>query len=67
MTEMPKEMKDDKLIYTRILGHFEMPHSWRWKETTTCWFCENHQYTLVLASKSICKKFMAKDTAIKKE
>jgi len=59
-TQMPKEINDDKLIYTRVLGHFEMPGSHRWAETNTCWFCENHVYTLVLASKSVCSKHFLK-------
>jgi len=54
------ETKDDKLIYTRVLGHFEMPNSHRWVETTSCWFCEKHIYTLVLASKSICEQCYTK-------
>lgn len=37
-----------------------MPHSHRWIESHQCWYCENHVYTLVLASKSICEKFYTK-------
>lgn len=59
-TNADHEVKDDKLIYTRVLGHFEMPHSHRWCETTSCWYCEKHVYTLVLASKSICERFYTK-------
>ena len=54
------DVKEQKFIFTRILGHFEMPRSHRWIETNTCYYCENHQYTLVLASKSLCKKYMIK-------
>lgn len=55
-----REFDDEKLIYTRVLGHFEMPHAHRWAETPHCWYCENHAYTLVLASKSICEKYFVK-------
>ena len=51
------EIKDQKLIYTRVLGHFEIPGSHRWIESHECWYCENHTYTLILSSKSICDKF----------
>ena len=54
------EIRDQKLIYTRVLGHFEMAHSHRWVESHECWYCEDHAYTLILASKSICEKFFVK-------
>ena len=54
---MPKEIRDDKIIFTRILGHYEMPHSHRWAETTQCWYCQKHIYSLFIFSKSICEKF----------
>lgn len=59
-TDMPTETDEDKLIFTRVLGHFEMPHSHRWAETKHCWYCEHHVYTLVLASKQICSRFMVR-------
>lgn len=53
--EMPKEVSDDTFILTRVLGHLEMPKSYKWVESTQCWFCQRHVYTLVLASRSICQ------------
>ena len=57
------EIKDQKLIYTRVLGHFEMPNSHRWIESHDCWYCQNYAYTLVLASKSICETLFTKPKA----
>ena len=53
--EMPKEVNDDTFILSRVLGHLEMPKSYKWVESTKCWFCQNHVYTLILASRSICQ------------
>ena len=47
-------------MYTRILGHFEMPQSHRWIETQECWYCEKHSYTLMICSKTICDKHYIK-------
>ena len=58
--DAPIETQEDKLIFTRVLGHFEIPHSHRWTETKNCWYCEQHVYTVVLASKHICQSFMLK-------
>jgi hypothetical protein len=49
-SQMPSS---DKLIFSRILGHFEIPQSHNWIESRDCWVCEKHTYTLILASKSI--------------
>lgn len=51
---------DESLVYSRVLGHFEMPHSHRWSEAPSCWICEKHAYTVILASKSICEDFYEK-------
>jgi len=39
------------------LGHFEIPKSYKWLESETCWQCEKYGYTLVICSKSICERF----------
>ena len=59
-TSMPIEVKAEALVYTRILGHFEMPKSQRWTESRHCWFCENYAYTVILVSKTICQNFYLK-------
>lgn len=64
---VPPELKDEALVYSRILGHFEMPHSHRWVESQECWLCGNHAYTLILASKSICQRYCAKPTTQEKD
>ncbi len=43
----------DTLIFSRILGHFEIPHSHKWQETSICWICERYRYTVILVSKTI--------------
>lgn len=47
----------EKLVYQRFLGHFEIPKSYKWLESETCWQCEKYGYTLVICSKSICERF----------
>ena len=59
-TKMPERYKLDQLVYTRILGHFEMPKSHRWVESQDCWFCQNYSYSILLVSKSICENFFMK-------
>lgn len=60
-------MQQDILVYSRILGHFEIPKSYRWTESRECWVCENHSYTLFFSSKSICNHFYNKPSTDEKQ
>ena len=35
----PKADPGETLIFSRILGHFEIPHSYMWQESSNCWIC----------------------------
>jgi hypothetical protein len=59
-TNMPKDVRADELIYSRVLGHFEMPQSHKWVESEHCWICEKHVHTVVFSSKSICEQLYTK-------
>jgi hypothetical protein len=47
-------------VFSRILGHFEIPRSQKWVETSECWVCEKHTYSVILVSKTIAKSFFVK-------
>ena len=57
------EVRNYKLIYTRFLGHFEMPGQYRWAEASSCFDCERHNYTVFVVSRSLCDQFFAAPTA----
>lgn len=50
----------ERFIFSRVLGHFEMPRSHKWQESVNCWVCENHTYTIIIVSKSIAKTYFVK-------
>lgn len=53
-----KGVPTDRMIFTRHLGHYEIPRSYLWTETHTCWICDKHTYSVLLASKTIAKHYM---------
>lgn len=53
----PKTSPGEAFIFQRILGHFEIPHSYKWQESSTCWICERCRYTVILMSKKIADTF----------
>lgn len=50
----------ERLVFSRILGHFEIPRSHKWVESSNCWVCEKHTYTVVFASETIAKNYFVK-------
>ena len=50
----------ERLIFSRILGHFEIPRSYKWQEASECWICERHRYTVMIMSKSIAQQYYLK-------
>jgi hypothetical protein len=34
-----KEIPGETLIFSRILGHLEIPRSHKWQESQECWIC----------------------------
>jgi hypothetical protein len=53
----PKADPGETLIFSRILGHFEIPHSYKWQESSHCWICQRYRYSVILVSKSIADTF----------
>ncbi|CAI2364707.1 unnamed protein product [Moneuplotes crassus] len=56
-----KETIDDRVIFTRILGHIEIKGSHRWKLTKKCWICAKWNYTVFIANKRVMDKLMNKN------
>ena len=57
----------ERLIFSRVLGHFEIPRSYRWQESSDCWLCDKHRYTVIVASKTIAENFFAKPVSSKEK
>jgi hypothetical protein len=55
-----KGQPGDNLIFSRILGHSEIPRSHKWQETHECWVCEKYRYSVMIISKSIADSFFIK-------
>lgn len=53
----PKADPGETLIFSRILGHFEIPHSYKWQESSHCWICQRYRYSVILVSKTIADTF----------
>jgi len=39
-------IESERLIFSRVLGHFEIPRSHKWIEANECWLCEKHSNTV---------------------
>ena len=46
-----KETIDDRIIFTRILGHIEIKDSHIWKLQDKCWVCDKWNYTVIIVNK----------------
>lgn len=46
-----KETIDDRIIFTRILGHIEIRDSHIWKLDHKCWVCDKWHYTVIIVNK----------------
>eukprot|EP00347_Sterkiella_histriomuscorum_P021600 403333417 len=57
----------ERLIFSRILGHFEIPKSYKWHESSECWICEKHRYTVIVASNSIAQACFKKPVSEKEK
>jgi hypothetical protein len=55
-----KDKSGDSLIFSRILGHSEIPRSHKWQESEECWVCEKYRYTVILISKTIAENCFIK-------
>ena len=60
------ETLDDRIVYTRVLGHAEILNSHKWRESTDCWYCQKWKYTIIIVSASIFKHFFIKSFQIDK-
>jgi len=50
----------ERLIFSRVLGHFELPKAHKWIESSDCWVCSRHMYTVMVVSKSIAHSFFVR-------
>ncbi|CDW82841.1 UNKNOWN [Stylonychia lemnae] len=62
-----KGIPGERLIFSRILGHFEIPKSYKWQESTDCWLCEKYRYTVIVASKSLARQNFKKPISTKEK
>ena len=46
-----KETIDDRIIFTRILGHIEIKESHIWQLNQKCWVCDKWKYTVIIVNK----------------
>ena len=45
--------KDDRLVFSRYLGHREVINGHKWSYRRECWICEEWKYTLIVWSSSL--------------
>lgn len=57
----------ERLVFSRILGHLEIPRAHMWQESSDCWICDRHRYTLLAVSKSIAQQHMIKPKGKEKD
>ena len=62
-----KGLPGERLIFSRILGHAEILRSHRWQESSDCWICDHHRYTVIMVSKSIAENFFIRPGKMEKD
>jgi hypothetical protein len=62
MSSYMKSQPGETLIFSRVLGHLEIPHSHKWIEAAECWVCDRHRYSVMILSKTIAEKYFVRPT-----
>ena len=57
----------ERLVFSRILGHLEIPRSHKWQESSDCWICDKHRYTVIVASKILAEHHFMKPRGKERE